>query len=314
MFLLLSVSRSALDRKPAPRFSPLSFINKDEIQRRPHTHKSIYVKPPDCLIFGISPNRYAAFFGLRERRTEMAKDFIGRPATEQVELTGQRLSAATMAIVERSKTKAELLQFFCAMKWGFEVVAVEHTALDAIAAVRQTEPNVILAGLENLETNAVDLVSELRLTAPSAKIIGIISHCSEYLIHAIATSDCHGLICDTDESLLELGQAIERVRSGLRSVSARIVQCQTALRTNPDGFPKLLSDREQQVLICIAHSLSDDEIASQLKISTDTALSHRKKIMRKLNIHSTPKLIAYCLDKGFSAAGLPALHKARDIR
>lgn len=243
----------------------------------------------------------------------MAKDFIGRAGTEQVELIGQRLSAATMVIIERSRTKAELLQFFCAMKWGFEVVAVEHTALDAITAVRRTEPNVILAGLEQLETNPVNLVSELRLTAPSAKIIGIISYCSEYLIHTLATADCHGLICDTDESLFELGQAIERVRSGLRSISARIVQCQTALRTDPDGFPKLLSDREQQILICIAHSLGDDEIAAQLKLSSETALSHRKKIMRKLNIHSTPKLIAYCLDKGFSAARLPTFHKARDI-
>lgn len=92
------------------------------------------------------------------------------------------------------------------------------------------------------------------------------------------------------------------MRQGVRAVSPRIVQSQTALRNAPASFPKLLSRREEQVLVCIAHALTDDEIGLQLGFSATTALSHRKKIMGKLGIHSTPKLIRFCADKGFNSA------------
>jgi two-component system, NarL family, nitrate/nitrite response regulator NarL len=264
------------------------------------------VKALESQNFGAGPNRYPEKFGIPRWPRDIAMDHIGRHPTDQATALGQRLSAARMVIIERSHTKAELLQFFCAAKWGFDIVAVENTGVDGLAAVRRTEPDVILVGLPNLEIDAADIISELRRAAPPAKIVGIISQCSEYLVHSIGATECHGLVYDADESLSALGLAIERVRNGMRSVSARIVQCQTALRTNPSAFPKLLSDREQEVLICIAHSLSDDEIAQQLHVSAETALSHRKKIMRKLNIHSTPKLIGYCMDKGFCLARLPA--------
>jgi DNA-binding NarL/FixJ family response regulator len=151
----------------------------------------------------------------------MPIDPYGRRSADQISVQVQRLAAAKLVIIERSHTKAELLQFFCATKWGFDVVAVEQTCADGLVAVKRTEPNVILAGLQNLETDAVDLLRGLRRAAPSAKIVGLISQCNEFIVHAVATSDCHGLIYDADESLSELGHAIERVRSGLRSVSAR---------------------------------------------------------------------------------------------
>jgi two-component system response regulator NreC len=74
------------------------------------------------------------------------------------------------------------------------------------------------------------------------------------------------------------------------------------MRTAPDAFTKLLSNREQEVLVCIAHSYSDQEIAQQLGLSRATVLTHRKNIMNKLGISRTPKLIHYCLQKGFNSA------------
>lgn len=56
-----------------------------------------------------------------------------------------------------------------------------------------------------------------------------------------------------------------------------------------------LSEREQDVLIELVKGLSNKEIADVLCISTHTVISHRKNIVRKLNIHSTAGLTIYAI-------------------
>lgn len=218
-----------------------------------------------------------------------------------------RIAAARLAIIESNQLKAELLHSYCATQWGFEVVALERTGGDGAAAVQRTQPDLVLASIPPQATDCglAEFIACLRRAAPSAKLILLTAQCDEYLLHTIGAAEYHGLLYEADEGLESLAGAIARVRRGIRTVSTRIAQCQAALRASSAAFPKLLSRREQEVLVCIAHSLSDEEIARQLGTMAGTALSHRKKIMGKLGIHSAPKLIRNCLEKGFGNARLP---------
>jgi len=198
------------------------------------------------------------------------------------------------------------MYYFCTHHWGFDIVAFEHTGRAGISAVAQTKPELVLAALTPADIGMVDFAKGLRTAAPAAKLVLFTSNCNEYLVHTLGTTEYHGLIWEVEEGLGSLGELIERVRHGARVTSPGILHCQTALHVAPNAFPKLLSTRHQEVLVCIAHSMSDEEIARQLGISVGTALSHRQKIMTKLNIHSTPKLIQYCIEKGFSSVPPPS--------
>ncbi len=72
-----------------------------------------------------------------------------------------------------------------------------------------------------------------------------------------------------------------------------------ARKVQPKSDPKQeteeLSEREKDVLIQVVRGLSNKEIADVLFISTHTVISHRKKITRKLNIHSTAGLTIYAI-------------------
>lgn len=217
----------------------------------------------------------------------------------------ERIAAAKMAIINHDRIKAELLHFYCATHWGFDVVMVELSGCEGLTAVTRTKPDVLLLSLAMPDMEALHLIREIRSRAPMTKIVAHAVSCSEYLLHQLAGSEYHGLLLDTEETLSSLGQAIERSRLGLRWISPRILNEQVSMRNASTSFPKLLSRREEQVLICIAYALSDDEIGVRLGFSSATALCHRKKIMRKLCIHSTPKLMRYCADKGFSNAPPP---------
>ena len=56
-----------------------------------------------------------------------------------------------------------------------------------------------------------------------------------------------------------------------------------------------ISEREKDVLACVAKGLTNKEIAEELFISTHTAITHRKNIVRKLGIKTVSGLTVYAI-------------------
>ena len=61
---------------------------------------------------------------------------------------------------------------------------------------------------------------------------------------------------------------------------------------------KSLSEREREIVICIARGMSNKDVADKLFISINTVLTHRKNIFRKLDIHSISGLTIYAVVNG----------------
>ena len=56
-----------------------------------------------------------------------------------------------------------------------------------------------------------------------------------------------------------------------------------------------LSDREKEVVACVARGLSNKDIADKLFLSVNTVTTHRRNIARKLHIHSAAGLALYAI-------------------
>lgn len=56
-----------------------------------------------------------------------------------------------------------------------------------------------------------------------------------------------------------------------------------------------LSDREKEIIVCIAKGMSNKEIADALFLSVHTVTTHRKNISAKLQIHSTAGIVIYAI-------------------
>ena len=59
-----------------------------------------------------------------------------------------------------------------------------------------------------------------------------------------------------------------------------------------------LSDRERDVVIALVQGMSNKEIADHLCIATNTVITHRRNIARKLQIHSPAGLTIYAIVNG----------------
>ena len=67
-----------------------------------------------------------------------------------------------------------------------------------------------------------------------------------------------------------------------------------------------ISEREKEVIVAIVQGMSNKQIADHLCISPHTAITHRKNIARKLQIHSPAGLTVYAIANGLVEIGNPS--------
>ena len=91
------------------------------------------------------------------------------------------------------------------------------------------------------------------------------------------------------QGVIEITDDLQRIKSTLNQV---VIQ-----RNNDDADvdSSLLSDREKDVLICLAKGQKNNEIAENLNISASTVITHRKNIVRKTGIKSVSALTVYAI-------------------
>lgn len=70
------------------------------------------------------------------------------------------------------------------------------------------------------------------------------------------------------------------------------------LRVETQPVAEILTVRETEILSLIAHGHSTVAIADSLFLSPHTVQTHRKSIIKKLNIKSPTEFVIYALDMG----------------
>ncbi len=76
-----------------------------------------------------------------------------------------------------------------------------------------------------------------------------------------------------------------------------------AIRQAAARQENILTAREKEVLVLLAKGMINKEIADHLHISINTAITHRKHIMQKLNSQSLSKIAIYAVQHGLVSPG-----------
>jgi two-component system response regulator NreC len=182
---------------------------------------------------------------------------------------------------------------------GSEVIGAQ-TAAEGERICSQRKPDIVLLDLVLPDGDGLDWLDRIFTAAPRTKIIVLTSHADEFTLHRALRARVHGFVDKTEQPLHLLGEAIATVMSGRPYFSSAAQRIRSALRGDPAAFDKILSDREQELLGYFGEGLSNAEIAERVGLTQGTVKLHRRNIMGKLNVHSTPQLMRYALEKGFT--------------
>lgn len=181
------------------------------------------------------------------------------------------------------------------------VVAEATTGHEAIEAVRQHHPDVVLMDLSMPDLNGVEAIAEIDQLPGAPKCIAVSLHTSERWILRALQAGARGYVLKTDRPE-HLHRAILTVYRGGTWFSELVAASLQRLSLDP-AFASLdplarLSHRQREVFQLIVEGHTNRDIATQLQISESTVDSHRTELMRRLGVHEVASLVRLAYEEG----------------
>lgn len=208
-----------------------------------------------------------------------------------------------LVIIEDQTLIQELLVMACRISYPQAQIYSASTAAEGLELCRAQTPDVVLLDVVLPDRDGLDLLPAIRESAPDAKILVLSSHTDEFTLHRAYDAGVNGFVDKNLQTLEVLHEAVGTVLEGKSYASAAVQKIRAQTRADPRSFAKVLSDRELELLVHFGYSRSNEEVATLVELSPRTVRNHRHNIMRKLGLKSTPQLIRYALDKGFTRGG-----------
>ena len=176
-----------------------------------------------------------------------------------------------------------------------EVVGEASNGQEALAAVAEWDPQVVLMDVRMPVLDGVATTRMLREEHPDVRVIMLTTFDDdEYVFEGLRAGAAGYLLKDVPlEQLLEAIHAAARGESVLEpSVAAKVVAEFNRLSTGTggsssqanQGLVEPLSERELEVLALIATGASNREIADELFIAEGTVKNHVTSILGKLGV------------------------------
>ena len=177
---------------------------------------------------------------------------------------------------------------------GFRCVSDYANAEDALKALPQVKPDVVLMDINLPGMNGVECVRQLKQLLPQTQVMMLtVYEDTENIFNALAAG-ANGYMLKRTSSK-ELLEAIHEVHRGgspmTMHIARKVVSSfqKTAATAQPT---ENLSEREQQVLDLLSQGLMYKEIADKLEISYETVHTYIRRIYEKLQVRTRTEAVA----------------------
>ena len=175
-------------------------------------------------------------------------------------------------------------------------ITVFKSGQEVLDFLENNQVDVVLSDLQMPEMNGIELTTKIHQNFPEVRVLILTIDDEPHKIRqAIAAGASGYLLKDTDRA--ELEEAIRKLYQKLPYYSEKVLKIIT---TNSDK--KLInrelsqiSSREIEVLKLIAMEYSTNEVADKLFVSVNTIESHRKSLMKKLDVKNVVGLIKFAM-------------------
>lgn len=193
-------------------------------------------------------------------------------------------SIRLMVVDDHAMVRRGLKTFLMACP-DIEVVGEAANGVEGVAKAAVLVPDVVLMDLCMPGIDGIEATRRLKAVSPNSTVIMFTSHYDqERMFSAIKAGALSYLLKDIEpEDLIRAIRAALRGEATLHAtVAARLLQELTG-PSHSVPFHKL-TEREREVLACIAQGMSNAEIAARLIIGVRTVKTYVSNILSKLQL------------------------------
>jgi DNA-binding NarL/FixJ family response regulator len=176
-----------------------------------------------------------------------------------------------------------------------EIVATAQNGLELMDAVAKQKPSLVLLDLNMPGYDGLQCLEKIKTNYPEIKVLVLTNYNQPELVEEVRKLKANGFLIK-NSSAAQLKGAIENIVSGLFHFPSA-----NELKVIPDDsyyFDDFLrkyqlTKREVEIMLMICREMSTKEIAAQLFLSDLTISTHRRNILRKLEVKNVAGLVNF---------------------
>ncbi len=167
--------------------------------------------------------------------------------------------------------------------------------------------NTLFLDLKLPTTNIYRLIKDLVVVHQNVKLIAFTNFTMPKLVQDVMEFGIHAYLSKT-ATVAEIRDAIIRVHNGEQFICSSVYHSSKTPRKAAskvlgeidDDFVRFseLTEREMDVVILLSRGYTNKEMAEKLSLSKYTIETHRKNLMKKLNLKTSGQLIYFAAQQG----------------
>ena len=186
-------------------------------------------------------------------------------------------------------------------KEQYQIVAEVCNEEEMIASLRVNKADLVLIDYSQSESFSPSSIAKIKTVSPHTQVLVISADTRKDSIAQVLELGVTSFLTKTC-GLSEILEAAQATLKGDKFFCSRVIdfllEKSFAKETEVNFAPTPLSAREIEIVQLSSKGLIAKEIADTLNLSTHTVYTHRKNIMKKLQISSSSELVLYAVSKG----------------
>ena len=182
-----------------------------------------------------------------------------------------------------------------------EVVATAGDGEEAVAAVAEQGPDVVLMDLSMPGVDGMEATRRITAADPEARVVALTSFSDAPQVLGALDAGAVGYLLK-DAAPDELRNGVRAAARGESPLSPKAAGALVASRAEGQG-PVQLSPRERDVLGCVAQGLPNKLIARRLEISEKTVKAHLTSVFRQIGVTDRTQAALYAVREGLVGPG-----------
>ncbi len=202
-----------------------------------------------------------------------------------------------LAIAEDHNALIDGIKLFMEYEEDIQFVGFANNGEQLCKLVEQKMPNVVITDIRMPIMDGITATRQILKMMPNIKVIAFTMFDQEEAIKEMINAGAKGYILK-NSNLKDLLLAIRKVYHGENFYDSNIIIPET--QTAPAQTKGLLSKRQLEILKLVALGRTNQEIADQLFIGKTTVETHRKNMIRILNLKGAGELLRYALESKYN--------------
>ncbi|SEO70121.1 two component transcriptional regulator, LuxR family [Amphibacillus marinus] len=175
----------------------------------------------------------------------------------------------------------------------FAVVGQADSGHKGAEVVLAEKPDVVLMDLIMEDGTGMEATQLIKKALPDCKIIILTSYYDDEQVFPALEAGAFSYLLKT-ASAEEIVIAIKKAFNGETVIEPKVAhKVMSRFHGQKPQLHDQLTERELEVLICLANGASNQEIADQLFIGIKTVKTHVSNILRKLDVHDRTQAAVY---------------------